>query len=167
VRVNPGNYADKKKFEEIEYTDASYALELERIRQRFLPLVNLCKKHGTAMRIGTNHGSLSDRIMSRYGDTCFRNGGIGYGISSHLPRRGFPRDCAFYEVEQYASDGGSVSPTRFQMIAEKMDYPLHLGVTEAGEGEDGRIKSAVGIGTLLEDGLGDTDSGFPHRRPRV
>jgi len=156
VRVNPGNYADRKKFEEIEYTDASYALELERIRERFVPLVRICKEHGTAMRIGTNHGSLSDRIMSRYGDTA-----LGM-VESALEFLRICRDEGFHEIVlSMKSSNTQVMVQAYRllvskMMAEGMDYPLHLGVTEAGEGEDGRIKSAVGIGTLLEDGLGDT-----------
>lgn len=157
VRINPGNYADKKKFEFIEYTDQSYQEELERIRERFLPLVRICKEHGTAMRIGTNHGSLSDRIMSRYGDTP-----LGM-VESALE---FLRIC---EEENYhdvvismKSSNTQVMVQAYRLLVQKLDeggfkpYPLHLGVTEAGDGEDGRIKSAVGIGTLLEDGLGDT-----------
>jgi (E)-4-hydroxy-3-methylbut-2-enyl-diphosphate synthase len=156
VRVNPGNYADKKKFEEIDYTDASYAAELERIRTRFLPLVKLCKQYGTAMRIGTNHGSLSDRIMSRYGDTA-----LGM-VESAMEFLRICREQDFHEIVlSMKSSNTQVMVEAYRllvskMIAENMDYPLHLGVTEAGEGEDGRIKSAVGIGTLLEDGLGDT-----------
>lgn len=156
VRVNPGNYADKKKFEEIAYTDASYQAELDRIRQRFVPLVSLCKEHGTAMRIGTNHGSLSDRIMSRYGDTA-----LGM-VESAMEFLRICRDEDFHDIILSMKSSNTqvmVQAYRLlvsQMIAEGMDYPLHLGVTEAGEGEDGRIKSAVGIGTLLEDGLGDT-----------
>jgi (E)-4-hydroxy-3-methylbut-2-enyl-diphosphate synthase len=157
VRVNPGNYADKKKFEILEYTDASYQAELERIRERFLPLVNICKANGTAMRIGTNHGSLSDRIMSRYGDTP-----LGM-VESALE---FLRIC---EAESYhdivismKSSNTQVMVQAYRLLVNKLDeggfkpYPLHLGVTEAGDGEDGRVKSAVGIGALLEDGLGDT-----------
>jgi (E)-4-hydroxy-3-methylbut-2-enyl-diphosphate synthase len=157
VRINPGNYADKKKFEVIDYTDASYAEELERIRDRFLPLVKICKENGTAMRIGTNHGSLSDRIMSRYGDTP-----LGM-VESALE---FLRIC---EEEQFhdivismKSSNTQVMVQAYRLLVQKLNeggfkpYPLHLGVTEAGEAEDGRIKSAVGIGTLLEDGLGDT-----------
>lgn len=157
VRINPGNYADKKKFEVIDYTDASYAEELDRIRERFLPLIKICKEHGTAMRIGTNHGSLSDRIMSRYGDTP-----LGM-VESALE---FLRIC---EEENYhdivismKSSNTQVMVQAYRLLVQKLNeggfkpYPLHLGVTEAGEAEDGRIKSAVGIGTLLEDGLGDT-----------
>lgn len=157
VRVNPGNYADKKKFEVIEYTDSSYQAELERIRDKFLPLVNICKEYGTAMRIGTNHGSLSDRILSRYGDTP-----LGM-VESALE---FLRIC---EAENYynivismKASNTQVMVQAYRLLVAKLQeeglkpYPLHLGVTEAGEAEDGRIKSAVGIGTLLEDGLGDT-----------
>lgn len=156
VRVNPGNYADKKKFEEIEYTDLAYEAELERIRQRFTPLVKICREHGTAMRIGTNHGSLSDRIMSRYGDTP-------HGMVESAME--FLRICEennFYNIViSMKSSNTQVMVQAYRllvqtMIANNMNYPLHLGVTEAGEGEDGRIKSAVGIGTLLEDGIGDT-----------
>jgi len=156
VRINPGNFADKKKFEEIEYTDIAYNAELDRIRERFIPLVTICKEYGTAMRIGTNHGSLSDRIMSRYGDTAH---GM---VESALE---FLRIC---EAENYfnivlsmKSSNPQVMVQAYRLLiarmnAEDMNYPLHLGVTEAGEGEDGRIKSAEGIGTLLEDGIGDT-----------
>lgn len=156
VRVNPGNYADKKKFETIEYTDESYQAELDRIKERFVPLVRLCKEHGTAMRIGTNHGSLSDRILSRYGDTP-----LGM-VESAME---FLRIC---EEEGFHNIVLSMKASNTQVMVQAyrllvatmmengMNYPLHLGVTEAGEGEDGRIKSAVGIGTLLEDGLGDT-----------
>jgi (E)-4-hydroxy-3-methylbut-2-enyl-diphosphate synthase len=156
VRVNPGNYADKKKFENIEYTDETYYSELERIRERFTPLVLLCKKNKTAMRIGTNHGSLSDRILSRYGDTP-----LGM-VESAME---FLRICQDNDFNEIVLSMKASSPIVMvqayrllvnYMIKENMNYPLHLGVTEAGDGEDGRIKSAVGIGTLLEDGLGDT-----------
>jgi len=156
VRVNPGNYADKKKFDTIDYTDAEYQNELERIYQKFSPLVKVCKEYGTAMRIGTNHGSLSDRIMSRYGDTP--QGMVESAME-------FMRICEmlnYYElVISMKSSNPQVMVQAYRllvetMVAEGMNYPLHLGVTEAGDGEDGRIKSAVGIGTLLEDGLGDT-----------
>jgi len=156
VRVNPGNYADKKKFEEIEYTDESYAAELERIRKRFEPLVKLCKEHGTAMRIGTNHGSLSDRILSRYGDTPK---GM---VESAMEFLRICRDHDYHDIVlSMKTSNPQVMVQAYRLLMhyfynEGMDYPLHLGVTEAGEGEDGRIKSAVGIGTLLEDGLGDT-----------
>lgn len=156
VRVNPGNYADKKKFEEIEYTDASYRAELERIEAKFTPLVKLCKTNGTAMRIGTNHGSLSDRILSRYGDTP--EGMVESAMEFlHICRKHDYHDIV---ISMKASNTlVMVQAYRFlvaRMLEEGMNYPLHLGVTEAGDGEDGRIKSAVGIGTLLEDGLGDT-----------
>ena len=156
VRINPGNFVDRKKFEQIEYTDAEYDGEIQRIRDRFLPLVNICKEYGTAMRIGTNHGSLSDRILSRYGDTP-----MGM-VESALE---FLRICRAENYHEIILSMKSSNPLVMvqayrllvnRMDAEGMDYPLHLGVTEAGEGEDGRIKSALGIGTLLEDGLGDT-----------
>lgn len=157
VRINPGNYADKKRFEEIEYTDASYEAELERIRLKFTPLVKICKEHGTAMRIGTNHGSLSDRIMSRYGDTP-----LGM-VESALEFLRICEDLQYYEIVlSMKSSNPQVMVQAYRLLVQKLDeggfkpYPLHLGVTEAGDGEDGRIKSAVGIGTLLEDGLGDT-----------
>jgi (E)-4-hydroxy-3-methylbut-2-enyl-diphosphate synthase len=156
VRVNPGNYADKKKFEEIEYTDESYAAELERIKERLIPLITICKEHGTAMRIGTNHGSLSDRIMSRYGDSA-----IGM-VESALEFLRICREQDYHDIVlSMKSSNTQVVVQAYRLLvnkmqAEEMDYPLHLGVTEAGEAEDGRIKSAVGIGTLLEDGLGDT-----------
>jgi (E)-4-hydroxy-3-methylbut-2-enyl-diphosphate synthase len=157
VRVNPGNYVDKKKFEQIEYTDAEYAEEIDRIRERFTPLIKICKEYGTAMRIGTNHGSLSDRIMSRYGDT---------------PMGMVESAMEFLRIARYESYHGIVLSMKasnplvmvqaYRLLVKTMNdefgecYPLHLGVTEAGDGEDGRIKSAVGIGTLMEDGLGDT-----------
>ena len=156
VRVNPGNYADKKKFDILEYTDAEYQGELERINSKFTPLVNICKEYGTAMRIGTNHGSLSDRIMSRYGDTP--QGMVESAME-------FIRMCEALNYYNLCISMKSSNPQVMvqayrllvqTMVAENMNYPLHLGVTEAGDGEDGRIKSAVGIGTLLEDGLGDT-----------
>ena len=156
VRVNPGNYADKKKFEHLEYTDATYEAELERIRQKFVPLVRICKEHGTAMRIGTNHGSLSDRIMSRYGDTPH---GM---VESAMEFLRICEDEGYHEIVlSMKSSNPQVMVQAYrllvqQMQLEGMNYPLHLGVTEAGDGEDGRIKSAVGIGALLEDGLGDT-----------
>lgn len=157
VRINPGNYADKKKFEVIEYTDESYQEELDRIRERFLPLVNICKQNGTAMRIGTNHGSLSDRIMSRYGDTP-----LGM-VESALEFLRICEDENYFDIViSMKSSNTQVMVQAYRLLVQKLDeggfkpYPLHLGVTEAGDGEDGRIKSAVGIGTLLEDGLGDT-----------
>lgn len=156
VRVNPGNYADKKKFEEIEYTDESYQAELNRIREKFTPLVLLCKKLNRAMRIGTNHGSLSDRITSRYGDTAE---GM---VESAMEFIRICEDNEFYDlVISMKSSNTQVMVQAYRILASKMlengrVYPLHLGVTEAGEGEDGRIKSAVGIGALLTDGIGDT-----------
>ena len=156
VRVNPGNYADKKKFETIDYNDESYEAELTRIRKRFIPLIEICKKHGTAMRIGTNHGSLSDRILSRYGDTP-----LGM-VESAMEFLRICREFDFHDIVlSMKASNTQVMVQAYRllvatMMENDMDYPLHLGVTEAGEGEDGRIKSAVGIGTLLEDGLGDT-----------
>ena len=156
VRINPGNYADKKKFEELEYTNESYAAELERIKERLIPLIKICKKHGTALRIGTNHGSLSDRIMSRYGDSA-----IGM-VESALEFLRICREQDYHEIVlSMKSSNTQVVVQAYRLLVNKMqeegmNYPLHLGVTEAGEAEDGRIKSAVGIGTLLEDGLGDT-----------
>jgi len=156
VRVNPGNYADKKKFKVFSFTDELYNEELERIYESFSPLVKICKEHGTAMRIGTNHGSLSDRIMNRYGDTP-----IGM-VESALEFVRICRDHNYHEIIlSMKSSNTQVMVEAYRllvnrMIEEGMNYPLHLGVTEAGDGEDGRIKSSVGIGTLLEDGLGDT-----------
>ena len=157
VRVNPGNYADKKKFENIEYTDETYAAELERIRLKFTPLVEICKRNGTAMRIGTNHGSLSDRIMSRFGDTP-----LGM-VESALEFLRICESLNYYDIVlSMKSSNTRVMVQAYRLLVKKLEeeglkaYPLHLGVTEAGEGEDGRIKSAVGIGTLLEDGIGDT-----------
>lgn len=156
VRVNPGNYADKKKFDQIDYTDVAYQAELDRIYKKFSPLVSICKEYGTAMRIGTNHGSLSDRIMSRYGDTPE---GM---VESAMEFIRICEDLNYYNlVVSMKSSNPQVMVQAYRllverMVAENMNYPLHLGVTEAGDGEDGRIKSAVGIGTLLEDGLGDT-----------
>jgi (E)-4-hydroxy-3-methylbut-2-enyl-diphosphate synthase len=156
VRVNPGNYADKKKFENLEYTNDAYQAELERIYKKFTPLVKICKEYGTAMRIGTNHGSLSDRIMSHYGDTPR---GM---VESAMEFIRMCEDQNFYNlcISMKASNTQvMVQAYRLlveTMVKEGMNYPLHLGVTEAGDGEDGRIKSAVGIGTLLADGLGDT-----------
>ena len=157
VRVNPGNYVDKKKFELIEYTDADYQEEIERIRNRFTPLVKICKEYGTAMRIGTNHGSLSDRIMSRYGDTP-----IGMVESAMEFLRIAESENYYNIVLSMKSSNPQVMVQAYRLLIENMYnelghcYPLHLGVTEAGDGEDGRIKSAIGIGTLLEDGIGDT-----------
>ncbi len=157
VRINPGNYADKKRFEHIDYTEAGYAVELERIRDKFLPLVNICKQYGTAMRIGTNHGSLSDRILSRYGDTP-----LGM-VESALEFLRICEDEKYYNIViSMKSSNPQVMVQAYRLLVQRLDeeglkpYPLHLGVTEAGEAEDGRIKSALGIGTLLEDGLGDT-----------
>ena len=180
VRINPGNYADSKKFVIREYTDEQYAAELGRIRARFTPLVELCKERGIAMRIGTNHGSLSDRILNRYGDTP-----LGM-VESALEFARIARDLDYHDfvfsmkasnpkvmIEAYrllvarlneldaedARDGRSGSlepPGRLGSIAPTWNYPVHLGVTEAGEGEDARIKSAIGIGSLLADGIGDT-----------
>lgn len=157
VRVNPGNYADKKRFEEIDYSDASYEAELDRIRAKFSPLVKICKEYGTAMRIGTNHGSLSDRIMSRYGDTP-----MGM-VESALEFLRICEDLDYYNIVlSMKASNPQVMIQAYRLLVQKLDeegfqpYPLHLGVTEAGDGEDGRIKSSVGIGTLLEDGLGDT-----------
>ena len=156
VRVNPGNYADKKKFQVIEYTDTEYNSELERIREKFSPLVKICKEYGTAMRIGTNHGSLSDRIMSRYGDTP-------HGMmESALEFLRICEDLNYHNIVlSMKSSNPQVMVQAYRLLiqrmeSENMNYPLHLGVTEAGDGEDGRIKSALGIGTLLEDGIGDT-----------
>ena len=156
VRVNPGNYADKKKFEEIDYTDESYQAELHRIEEKFTPLVLLCKENGTAMRIGTNHGSLSDRILSRYGDTP-----EGMVESAMEFIRICEKNNYFELVISMKASNTLVMVQAYRLLAAEMlkngrSYPLHLGVTEAGDGEDGRIKSAVGIGALLEDGLGDT-----------
>lgn len=157
VRVNPGNYADKKRFEIIEYSDSAYQAELERIRTKFSPLVKICKEYGTAMRIGTNHGSLSDRIMSRYGDTP-----LGM-VESALEFVRVCEDLNYFDIVlSMKASNPQVMIQAYRLLVQKLDeeglqpYPLHLGVTEAGDGEDGRIKSSVGIGTLLEDGLGDT-----------
>ncbi len=156
VRVNPGNYADRKKFEVFEYTDDQYEAELERLKNKFSPLVKICKEYGTAMRIGTNHGSLSDRIMNRYGDSP-----LGM-VESALEFVRICEDFDYYDIVlSMKSSNPQVMVQAYRLLVEKMkeegmNYPLHLGVTEAGGGEDGRIKSSVGIGTLLEDGLGDT-----------
>ncbi len=148
VRINPGNYADRKRFQNIEYTNDDYAAELEKIRQKFTPLVKVCKEYGTAMRIGTNHGSLSDRIMNRYGDTP-----LGM-VESALE---FVRICEDLDYRQIILSMKASNPQvmvkAYRLLIQKMEeegmnYPLHLGVTEAGGGEDGRIKSALGIGTL-------------------
>jgi (E)-4-hydroxy-3-methylbut-2-enyl-diphosphate synthase len=157
VRVNPGNYVDKKKFELIEYSDTDYAEEIGRIRERFTPLIKICREYGTAMRIGTNHGSLSDRIMSRYGDTP-----MGM-VESAMEFLRIARNESYHNIVlSMKSSNPKVMVQAYRLLVKTMFdefgecYPLHLGVTEAGDGEDGRIKSAVGIGTLLEDGLGDT-----------
>ncbi len=156
VRVNPGNYADKKKFQSIEYTDTEYNAEIDRIREKFVPLVKVCKEYGTAMRIGTNHGSLSDRIMSRYGDTP-----LGM-VESALEFVRICEDLNYYNIVlSMKASNPQIMVQAYRVLIEKMEeeemnYPLHIGVTEAGGGEDGRIKSALGIGALLEDGIGDT-----------
>lgn len=157
VRVNPGNYVDKKKFEQIDYTDSEYAEEIDRIRERFTPLVKICKEYGTAMRIGTNHGSLSDRIMSRYGDTP-----IGM-VESAMEFLRIARAEQYHQIIlSMKASNPQVMVQAYRLLVQNMlsefneCYPLHLGVTEAGDGEDGRIKSAIGIGSLLEDGIGDT-----------
>lgn len=156
VRVNPGNYIDRKRFEVIEYDDATYQAEIDRIRERFTPLVKICKEYGTAMRIGTNHGSLSDRIMSRFGDTP-----LGM-VESALEFVRICRDENYHNIVlSMKASNTQVMVEAYRLLVSKMteegmDYPLHLGVTEAGGGEDGRVKSALGIGALLEDGLGDT-----------
>ena len=183
VRVNPGNYADSKKFKIIEYTDEQYAAELERIRERFAPLVALCRERGVAMRIGTNHGSLSDRIMNRYGDTP-----LGM-VESALEFARIARDLGYHQfVFSMKASNPKVMIAAYRLLVARLDalgkaeeedaareteneadsakpaplaphswaYPIHLGVTEAGDGEDGRIKSAIGIGSLLGDGIGDT-----------
>lgn len=157
VRVNPGNYVDKKKFEQIEYTDEEYQEEIDRIRERFTPLVLLCKANGTAMRIGTNHGSLSDRIMSRYGDTA-----IGM-VESAMEFLRIARSHDYHQIVlSMKSSNPQVMIEAYRTLVQHMlqefgeCYPMHLGVTEAGDGEDGRIKSAIGIGTLLQEGIGDT-----------
>ena len=156
VRVNPGNYADRKKFEIHDYNDETYAEKLDRIRERFIPLIQICKEYGTAMRIGTNHGSLSDRIMSRYGDTP-----LGM-VESAMEFLRIAEDENYHDIIlSMKASNTQVMVQAYRllvktMVLEGMNYPLHLGVTEAGEGEDGRIKSSVGIGTLMEDGLGDT-----------
>ena len=157
VRINPGNYVDAaRQFKQLEYTDEQYAQELQKIENRLIPFLNICKEHGTAVRIGVNHGSLSDRIMSRYGDTP---AGI---VESCME---FLRICVrhnFMDVVISIKASNTVVMVQSmrllveQMQAEGMTFPLHLGVTEAGEGEDGRIKSAVGIGALLTEGIGDT-----------
>src|SRR6201993_1540085 len=158
VRINPGNYADSKKFVIREYTDEQYAAELERIRQRFSPLVELCKQRKIAMRIGTNHGSLSDRILNRYGDTP-----LGM-VESALEFARIARDLDYHAfIFSMKSSNPKVMIAAYRLLVARLNelgpdwnYPVHLGVTEAGEGEDARIKSAIGIGSLLADGIGDT-----------
>ena len=158
VRINPGNYADSKKFKIIEYSDEQYLAELERIRERFAPLVALCKERGVAMRIGTNHGSLSDRIMNRYGDTP-----LGM-VESALEFARIARDMDYHAfVFSMKASNPKVMINAYRLLVARLNelgpdwnYPIHLGVTEAGDGEDGRIKSAIGIGSLLHDGIGDT-----------
>ena len=158
VRINPGNYVDSKKFKIHEYSDEEYAAELTRIREKFVPLVELCKKLDRAMRIGTNHGSLSDRIMNRFGDTP-----LGM-VESALEFARIARDCEYHNFKfsmkssnpKIAIECYRLLSARLAQEGEDWNYPIHLGVTEAGEGEDGRIKSAIGIGSLLCDGLGDT-----------
>ncbi len=156
VRINPGNYADKKKFQVLEYTDADYEAELSRIREKFVPLLKICKEYGTALRIGTNHGSLSDRILSRYGDTP-----LGM-VESAMEFLRIAEEENFYNIVlSMKASNPQVMVQAYRLLVQTMNqnnmqYPLHLGVTEAGDGDDGRIKSALGIGSLLEDGLGDT-----------
>jgi len=156
VRVNPGNYADKKKFDTIDYTDEEYQEEIDRIREKFVPLIKICKENETALRIGTNHGSLSDRIMSRYGDTA-----LGM-VESAMEFLRIAEDENFHNIVlSMKSSNPQVMVQAYRLLVKTMDennmhYPLHLGVTEAGDGDDGRIKSALGIGALLEDGIGDT-----------
>jgi (E)-4-hydroxy-3-methylbut-2-enyl-diphosphate synthase len=158
VRINPGNYADSKKFATREYTDEQYAAEIERIRARFSPLVELCKERGIAIRIGTNHGSLSDRILNRYGDTP-----LGM-VESALEFARIARDLDYHAfIFSMKSSNPKVMIAAYRLLVARLkaegpdwNYPLHLGVTEAGEGEDARIKSAIGIGSLLADGIGDT-----------
>src|SRR5206468_4980840 len=158
VRINPGNYADSKKFVIREYTDEQYAAELNRIRERFSPLVDLCKQRGIAMRIGTNHGSLSDRILNRYGDTP-----LGM-VESALEFARIARDLDYHDfVFSMKASNPKIMIAAYRLLVARLNelgsdwnYPLHLGVTEAGEGEDARIKSAIGIGSLLADGIGDT-----------
>ena len=158
VRINPGNYADSKKFVIREYTDEQYGAELNRIRERFSPLVDLCKKRGVSMRIGTNHGSLSDRILNRYGDTP-----LGM-VESALEFARIARDLDYHDfIFSMKASNPKIMVAAYRLLVARLNelgpdwnYPLHLGVTEAGEGEDARIKSAIGIGSLLADGIGDT-----------
>lgn len=157
VRINPGNYVDPaRQFKHLEYTDEEYQQELKRLDERFCGFLHICKEHGTAIRIGVNHGSLSDRIMSRYGDTP---AGIVESCMEFLricEREHFPNVVVSIKASNTVIMVQSVRLLCKEMEKEGMDYPLHLGVTEAGEGEDGRLKSAVGIGSLLIDGIGDT-----------
>jgi (E)-4-hydroxy-3-methylbut-2-enyl-diphosphate synthase len=162
VRINPGNFADSKKFNVREYTDTEYAAEISRIRERFAPLVTLCKDRGISMRIGTNHGSLSDRIMNRFGDTP-----LGM-VESALEFARIAREVEYHDfVFSMKASNPKVMIQAYRLLVSRLDelehtegegwnYPIHLGVTEAGDGEDGRIKSAIGIGSLLADGIGDT-----------
>ena len=156
VRINPGNYADRKRFQKFEINDNEYNIELERIYDKFSPLVKICKENGTVMRIGTNHGSLSDRIMNRYGDTP-----LGM-VESALEYIRICEDHNFYDIVLSMKSSNPIVMINAyrllvnKMMENKMKYPLHLGVTEAGDGMEGRIKSSIGIGTLLEDGIGDT-----------
>ena len=158
VRINPGNYADSKKFAVKEYTDAQYEAELDRIRERFSPLVKLCQERGISMRIGTNHGSLSDRIMNRYGDTP-----LGM-VESAFEFARIARELGYHHfIFSMKASNPKVMISAYRLLVSRLDeagpdwnYPVHLGVTEAGDGEDGRIKSAIGIGSLLADGIGDT-----------
>jgi (E)-4-hydroxy-3-methylbut-2-enyl-diphosphate synthase len=158
VRINPGNFADSKKFNVRDYSDAEYESELERIRERFTPLVKLCQQRGVAMRIGTNHGSLSDRIMNRFGDSP-----LGM-VESALEFARIARDLDFHQmIFSMKASNPKVMIAAYRLLVARLDqegpdwnYPIHLGVTEAGDGEDGRIKSAIGIGSLLSDGIGDT-----------
>ena len=156
VRINPGNYADRKKFEIHDYSDDAYSEKLDRIRERFVPLIKICKEYGTAMRIGTNHGSLSDRIMSRYGDTPLGMVESAMEFLRIAEEENYPEIILSMKASNTQVMVQAYRLLVKTMVNEKMNYPLHLGVTEAGEAEDGRIKSAVGIGTLMEDGLGDT-----------
>ena len=162
VRINPGNFADSKKFNVREYTDTEYAAEISRIRERFAPLVALCKDRGISIRIGTNHGSLSDRIMNRFGDTP-----LGM-VESALEFARIARELDYHDcVFSMKASNPKVMIQAYRLLVSRLDelertegggwnYPIHLGVTEAGDGEDGRIKSAIGIGSLLADGIGDT-----------
>ena len=158
VRINPGNFADSKKFNVRDYSDAEYASELERIRERFTPLVRLCQERGVAMRIGTNHGSLSDRIMNRFGDSP-----LGM-VESALEFARIARNLDYHQfLFSMKSSNPKVMIAAYRLLVARLiaegpdwNYPIHLGVTEAGDGEDGRIKSAIGIGSLLSDGIGDT-----------